>query len=449
MAIKPPEILNRLPSVSELLDKPPIRALVDRWNRSTVMGGVRSFLDEVRTDIERRAAELPSIRELAERAARYVVSRQHQSLGVAINATGQLGGSNWTSTPMAEIALERMIALGREYAADRSMELEPLLCGLTGAQSAATTHSYAGAVWLALAALASERDVLVARAEVGDVDGGDSLARLATSAGATLKEVGATNRSAASDYEAAASPRAALLLKLNNEAYRVVGETATAEFDELVAVARDRDLCLVDALGGGPLVEPPATLSWPGRSAAASIAGGADLVILRGDGLTAGPPCGILLGNRDVIGQITAHPQYSLTKLDPLRSAALLATAECYDTPSRGADTLPVWQCLSTSFENLRNRAERMAAQLAHTSGIASATATETKSPLSAALTGDGWPSNGVTLTPTDNDAHALDRRLRSARFPIVGRVEGNHIVLDLRTVVPRQDKAIVDALLT
>ena len=196
MAIKPPDLLNRLPSVSELLEKPPVRALVDRWNRSTVVGGVRSFLDELRTDFERRAAELPSIRELAERAARYVVSRQHQSLGVAINATGQICGASWSSTPLAEPALERMIALGRENAAARSAtaastsELEMLLCRLTGAQAATGVHSYSGGVWLAIASLASGREVLVARAEVGEVSGADSLPKLAAAASATAKGVG-------------------------------------------------------------------------------------------------------------------------------------------------------------------------------------------------------------------------------------------------------------------
>src|SRR3954469_23501504 len=105
MAIKPPDILNRLPSVSELLEKPPIRALAERWNRSAVAGGVRSFLEELRTDFERRTAELPSIRELAERAARYVASRQHQTLGVAINATGMIFDREWQSVPLAEKAL--------------------------------------------------------------------------------------------------------------------------------------------------------------------------------------------------------------------------------------------------------------------------------------------------------------------------------------------------------
>jgi seryl-tRNA(Sec) selenium transferase len=109
---------------------------------------------------------------------------------------------------------------------------------------------------------------------------------------------------------------------------------------------------------------------------------------------------------------------------------------------------LPVWQCLATSVENLRNRAERMAAQLAHASGIKSATAIETKSPLSAAIADDGWPSYGVALVPADGNTAALDTRLRQARVPILGRVETSHLTLDLRTILPRQDKTLVDALL-
>ena len=455
MPIKPTDLLDRLPSVAELLDRPPIRALAERWNKSVVAGGVRYFLDELRSDIERRAADLPSIRELAERAARYVASRQHHSLGVGINATGSIFGSPWTSAPLAEIALERAIESGREYGvssgstADTSpAELLPLLCRLTGAQAAVVVHSYPSAIWLALAALATDRDVLVARAEVGDVGSTDSLPKLATAAYAILKEVGATNRSSAADYEAAASPRAAAILKLSTDSYRVVGDTAAAEIEELVAIARDRKMLSIVALGVAPLVNPPASVAWPRRSAQASIAAGVDLVIIRGDGLVNGPSCGILLGTQDVIARIVAHPLFSGLQIDPLRAAALTASIECYDGPTLGTDTLPVWQCLTTSIENLRNRAERLAAQLAHVDGVAAATAVETRSPLSSALTGDGWPSYGVALAPADSNIAALDNRLKSARFPIYGRIEADRLVLDLRTVLPRHDKTIVDSLL-
>src|SRR6185295_10108564 len=233
MAIKPPDLLDRIPSVADLLEKPQIRALVERWNRSIVAGGVKSFLDELGSDLQRRAAEanLPSIRDLAERAARYVVSRQHRALGVAINATGQLWGAPWNSPPLSEPALERAFATGREVEALPSEENSPapasaLLCRLTGAPSAAVVHGYAGAMWLALAAVAADREVLVARAEVGDIGTSDSLPKLAEAAKATLTEVGTTNSALATDYEAAASARTAAILTASSDTYRVVGQTA-------------------------------------------------------------------------------------------------------------------------------------------------------------------------------------------------------------------------------
>lgn len=453
MAIKPPDLLNRIPSVSELLDKPPIRALAERWNRSVVAGGVKSFLDELRSDLVRRAAEvsLPSIRDLAERAARYVVSRQHHALGIAINATGRLWGPPWSGPPVSDAALEHAIATGREYALDpsaaggKSAQIELILCRLTGAQAAAVVHSYAGALWLALASLAADREVLVARADVGDVGGTDALPTLAGAARATLAEVGATHSAVAADYEAAVSDRTAAALKLSSDTYRIVGQTA-AELDEFVALARDRELVSIDALGAAPLVDPPPAVSWPRRSARASIASGVDLVLVRGDGLVGGPPCGILLGNQQVVRRITAHPLFAAWRLDPPRSAALRATLECYDNPTAPIDSIPVWQCLMVSIDNLRNRAERMAPQLAQADAIASATPIETRSPLSAALP-DGLPSFGIALAPDDGDVDALDKRLQSARFPIVGRVEDGRIILDLRTVLPRQDTNLIDAL--
>jgi L-seryl-tRNA(Ser) seleniumtransferase len=327
--------------------------------------------------------------------------------------------------------------------------LESVLCRLTGAEAATAVHSYCGAVWLALAALAHGHDVLVARADVGDVEGGNSLANLAAAAGASLQEVGATNRTTATDYLSAASPRTPALLSLSADNYRVIGDTAMPSLEELIAVARERELCFIDALGGAPLVEPPVSIDWPRRSAAASIAAGTNVTILRGDGLVGGPACGLLLGDKQSIQQIVSHPLFSLIRLDPLRSAAVLATAECYDSPSRGADSIPVWQCLGTSLDNLRNRAERMAAQLGHVSGVTSATAVESRSPLFASLSGDGFPSYGVALTPEDGNVAALHARLGQARIPIVARPEKEQLVLDLRTVPPRHDKVIVDSLLS
>jgi L-seryl-tRNA(Ser) seleniumtransferase len=456
MALKPAELWNQLPSVAELLEKPPIRALANRWNRSVVAGSVRSFLEEMRSELRRRAGELPlpSVRELAERAARYVVCQQQLSLGTAINATGRLGGAPWSSRPISEAALERMWAVGREFGLDTCSsvgagraDFEPMLCRLAGAEAAVAVNSYAGALSLLLSAIAAQREALVARAEIGDVDSSEPLTRLAAGANVSLREVGTINRATAADYEAGASPQAAALLRIAPDTYRVVGDTTMAELEELVPLCRDRDLLLVDAVGFGPLVDPPESMRWPLRSVQASLAAGVDVAVVRGDGLVGGPGCGLVLGRRDAIRRVTDHPLYAAMRLDAMRSAALVATLESYETKSAGHEQPPVWQLLTASVENLCNRSERMAAQLAHATGIASATAVETRSGLFSVLT-DGCPSYGVALAPADGDIGSFDRRLRSLSVPIVGRVEGDRLILDLRTVLPRQDPMLVESLL-
>ncbi len=309
------------------------------------------------------------------------------------------------------------------------------------------SHSYSGAIWLALAALAANREVVVARAEVGDVDGVDSLHKLATAANVALKEVGATNRTSIADYEAVLSPQTAAILKLSNDSYRVVGEIVATQLDDIVPLARDRELTPIDSLGMAPLIDLPAQINWPRRSAQASIAAGADLVILRGDALVGGPACGLLLGRSDLIRRVKEHPLFSACQIEPLRAAALTATLACYENQPPGAEAIPVWQCLRISVDNLRNRADRMAAQLSHVEGLSSAAAVETQSPVSAALAQE-WPSYGVAITPADGNLPALNDRLLASRIPIRGRVEADRIILDLRTVLPRQDKTIVDSLL-
>jgi L-seryl-tRNA(Ser) seleniumtransferase len=264
-----------------------------------------------------------------------------------------------------------------------------------------------------------------------------------------LKDVGTANRTTAADYEAAASTRAAMLLKIASDEYRIVGDTTATQLEELVALARDRELILVSAVGAAPLIDPPAPIQWPQRSVRTILSAGADLVVLRGDGLVGGPACGILVGQQNVIQRIVNHPLFAAWQLDPLRGAALVGTLQCYEYAPQRPDALPVWQILTTPVENLHNRAERIAPQIANAPGIASAAAIETHSPIAAALLdAGGWPSYGVALSPSNGDIRGLDKRLTNGAEPVHGRVEGDRLVLDLRTVFPRQDRSLVDALL-
>ncbi|MEX2317357.1 MAG: hypothetical protein WD669_09415 [Pirellulales bacterium] len=458
MATKFPNVRGGMPSVSDLLENPSIRALADRWNRNVVVSGVRSFLDELRTDLGRRGAEAvwPSLRELAERAARHIVASQQASQRPAINATGRFWGTPWIGRPQCEAALERAFAAGREFVSAPTQpaalplagDVESLICRITGAAAAVAVHSYAGGLWLALSAIGSGRDVIVSRGELGDVELGCPLSKLIASTGTVLKEIGSTNRTSAADYEAAVDERTAAVLTNCPDAFCVIGETASTELDELVALARDRELVLIDALGAGPLVDLPSEISWPDRSLQGSLAAGASLVLVRGDGLVGGPPCGILAGDRDIVRQITEQPLFAAWKLDPPRSAALAATLECHQDRSRGESGLPLIELLATPLENLRNRGERLAPQLALAEGVRSADVVSMLSHCDGLPTPDrAIRSFGVALSPHNDDIAALERRLTAAPEPVIGRIEADRLLLDLRTVLPRQDQAIVRAL--
>ena len=451
MTSNPSDLLRRLPSASELLDKPPVRALVNRWNRSFVVAGVRSFLDELRSDLERRAADinLPSVRELAERAARHVAALEQPAVRPAINATGRFFGPDWIAAPLADEALERMVAVGRSSVlhspADTAGDVAAALRRLTGAEAATVVASYGGAVWLALAALAAGSEAVVARGQVGEVEAGCSLATLARCAAVSLREVGAVNCTTATDYEQAVNDQSAAILRHTPDHYRVTGSVADAEFEALVGLARDRELPLIDLLGAAPLVD-----DLPGvedvRSVAAGVAAGANLLVARGEGLIAGPRCGILVGTRALVERIESQPLFSAWRADPLALSALQATLMLYHDRPQLRQTVPLFQLLSASVENLRQRAERLAPQLAHAEGVQSAAAVPSEACLGLAhRENDKMASFAVAIAPANADLNGLLRRLHNATVPVVGRASDDALLLDLRTVLPRQDQLLVE----
>jgi len=452
MATKPSDFLHRLPTVGELLEKPPIRALANRWNRSVVAAGVRSFLEELRSDLERRAADvhLPSLRELAERAARHVVESQQTILRSTINATGRIVGPEWSGVPLADDALERMVSIGDSFPPD-GMDRTPgdavaLVCRLTGAEAATVVHSYSGAIWVALAALAAHREVVIARAEVGDVDRDGSLASIATAASVTLREVGSVNRTLPTDFETAIREDTALLWRNLTDDYQVVGQTQSAELESLVALARDRELPLVESLGAAPLMENLPALGANLPTVATSLAAGTHLAIVRGNGLVGGPSCGLLVGTHELIDRIESHPMFPAWQVHPSTAAALAATLALFSDPQQLRQTMPLFQLIGASVENLRQRAERLAPQLAQAEDVASAVAIATENCLGVAHSNDQrMPSFAIALTAANGDARALDQRLRNAPVPVVGRLEDDRLLVDLRTVLARQDRPLVE----
>ncbi len=350
--------LRDLPSVDELLRD---ERLVSE-PRELVLAAARTTLAWAREEIE-AGADPGSIVDavLAE------IGRTRQpSLRRVLNATGVLIHTNLGRAPLADAALARVAEVGAGYSnleydlergerGSRQDHLGALLQRLTGAEAALVVNNNAAAVLLALAALAEAREVIVSRGELIEIGDGFRIPDVLVRSGARLVEVGTTNRTRAADYERAIGPDTAVLLRVHQSNFRVVGFTERPELSDLATVAQRSGLPLVDDLGSGALGrvgdEP---------TPAESLRAGADLVCFSGDKLLGGPQAGVVVGRADLVEQLRRHPLQRALRADKLTLAALEGTLALALDPST-RDEVPVLRMLHEPVEAVRARAERLA----------------------------------------------------------------------------------------
>ncbi|MGZ4418316.1 MAG: L-seryl-tRNA(Sec) selenium transferase [Gaiellaceae bacterium] len=343
-----------------------------------------------------------------------------------INATGVIVHTNLGRAPLAEAALERVREIGRGYSnleydvaaggrGSRQDHVAGILRRLTGADAALVVNNNAAAVMLALAALAEGREVLVSRGELIEIGDGFRIPDVLERSGARLREVGTTNRTRADDYEAAIGPETAVLLRVHQSNFRVVGFTAQPSLRELKDVARRHGLALVDDLGSGALVD-----IGDEPTARASLAAGADLVCFSGDKLLGGPQAGIIVGGADLVEKLRRHPLQRALRADKLTLAALEGTLTlAIDAP----DEIPVLRMLREPPEAVRTRA-------AHLAKLVGGEVEET-----VARAGGG----SLPLTELPSFACAVEEdlavKLRAGDPPVIAVVRDGRTLLDCRTL--------------
>src|SRR4249919_3298703 len=362
--------LRDLPSVDELArderlaGEPPALAVE----------AARTALSRAREEI--RAGHDPG--DLGERALRELASARAPSLRRALNATGVIVHTNLGRAPLPEAALERTLEVGRGYSnleydlaaggrGSRQDHVAAILRRLTGVDAALVVNNNAAAVMLALAALAEGREVLVSRGELIEIGDGFRIPDVLARSGARLREVGTTNRTRAADYERAVGPETAVLLRVHQSNFRVVGFTERPTLEELSAVARRHGLPLVDDLGSGALFTSNSLLLSDEPTAQESLAAGADLVCFSGDKLLGGPQAGIVVGNAEAVEKLRRHPLQRALRADKLTLAALEGTLGLYLDPERAAREVPVLRMLHEPAEAVRARAEGLATRLRET----------------------------------------------------------------------------------
>ena len=455
-----PNALRNIPSVNELLDSPPLKSLVQRVSHSTVVSGVRKFLDNLRAEAASRASAMgiPTPNELAERIADWIATEERPPLRPVINATGILLHTGLGRAPLADEAVSAVKDVSAGYASvevdlitgersQRVVAVEKLLTRLTGAEAAAVANNNAGATLLTLAALAGGKEVIVSRGQLIEIGGSYRLPEVMSASGAVLREVGTTNKTRIGDYESAITEQTGGLMRVHTSNYVISGFTEQPALTELVSLARKHSLPLIDDIGSGALVD----LGRYGISgepvAGDSIRAGADVVLFSGDKLLGGPQCGIIVGRRSLIQKIMKHPLMRALRVDKMTLAALAATLRLYGDLEVAERSVPLLSLLSTPLENLKNRAERLAPQVAATGAVAKAEPVEDV----AYLGGGSVPTQQIgtwciALTPRQGTVDALSDALRAGNPSVVGRIKSGRLLLDLRSVFPRQEADLIGA---
>jgi L-seryl-tRNA(Ser) seleniumtransferase len=406
----------------ELRDLPSVDELAREVDDPLAVSAARAVIDRAREEI--RAGAEPG--DLAARLREELEALRRPSLRRVLNATGVIVHTNLGRAPLAEAALEQVVSTARGYSnleldlrdgtrGSRQDHVAALLRRLTGADAALVVNNNAAAMLLALAALAEGREVIVSRGELIEIGDGFRIPDVLARSGARLVEVGTTNRTRAADYERAATGDTALLLRVHQSNFRVVGFTELPRIEELAAVAQRHGVPLLDDLGSGVLDELPGE-----PSVRDSLAAGADLVCFSGDKLLGGPQAGIVVGDGGLVEKLRRHPLHRAVRADKLTLAALEGTLRTYlDAPER----IPVVRMLSEAIDVVRSRAERLAS-------LAGGTVEET-----VARVGGG----ALPLAELPSFACAVDESLaaplREGEPPVVGIVRDGRLLLDCRTL--------------
>jgi len=459
----PSALLRRLPSVDELLLRPAVAALCKSVQRDYSVQIVREVLANVRRsvisgDVTDEAAIAPETFEQKILAA--VENELAPSLRPVINASGVILHTNLGRAPLSQSVIAEIQRSATRYSnleydlaagvrGKRDIHLSRLIERLTGAESAIVVNNCAAAVLLTLAALARGGQVVVSRGELIEIGDGFRIPEIMEQSGAVLREVGTTNRTRIADYENAVNENTRLLLRVHPSNFTVTGFTEKPEVAELVALGKRRNLPVIEDLGSGCLVDlSTAHITEP--TARESIEAGFSLVLFSGDKLLGGPQAGIIAGKKELVIKVRRHPLFRALRVDKLTIAAMEATLRAY---LRAAwDEIPSQQMIRASAEAIRDRTTKFLHTLRAKVDPAQLEIIEGHSLVGGGSTpAQSLPTYLLRVSSARYSASQLETLLRSGPtgIPVIGRIEDDRLLLDLRTVFSDQESGLADALIS
>jgi L-seryl-tRNA(Ser) seleniumtransferase len=445
--------------VDDLLNREDVEAAIGIHGRPLVLDALRDAVAQVRDGILAGEGSR-SADEIVADAFGIVEERTARSLRRVINATGIVVHTNLGRSILSADAVDAVGEAAGSYSnleydiesgerGSRHAHVEELLVRLTGAEAAMAVNNNAGAVLIALAALAAGREAIVSRGELVEIGGSFRIPDIMAVSGARMVEVGTTNKTHVHDYEQAIGADTGLLLKVHSSNYRMVGFTQEVGLDELVPIGRKHGVPVYEDQGSGVLVDLREFGLPYEPTMRAALEAGADLVSGSGDKLLGGPQAGILAGSAEVIGALKSHPLARVLRLDKMTLAALEATLRLYLDPASAVERVPTLRMLAASADEMKARSGALAGAIADACGDAYETEVvpDTSRAGGGALPMADIPTFVVALAPISGDVVGLEERLRLGTPSIVARIKDDRLRFDPRTLSEAEQAEIADAL--
>jgi len=383
------------------------------------------------------------------------------SLRKVINATGVVLHTNLGRAPLSPAAIEAIKEVSEGYSnlehrletgerGSRQEHLEPLLCRLTGAGAAMVVNNNAAAVLLALSALAKEREVIVSRGQLVEIGDSFRLPDIMKQSGAVLVEVGTTNRTSLADYGKAIGEETALIMRIHQSNFRIIGYTEDVSLKELVGLGRQYSIPVVEDLGSGSLVKLDAKGLSGEHTVGESIMEGADLVTFSGDKLLGGPQAGIIVGSQEYIEPLRKHPLARALRVDKMTVGALEATLLEYLDPEAVWKKVPVLRMLTEPTESVKRRAARLKRIIdrARPADLEYLVTEDISRAGGGSLPTTEIPTYCLSLSHKRLSAAALEEMLRKSEVSVLGRLKEDRLLLDMRTVTDTEVSLLADIIL-
>ncbi len=445
-------LLRMLPGIDHIIELAKSEPFFDNIPKSVLARSARYVVENLRTAILDESSDITdknlSDSLILENVKNSVQNAMKLNLRRTINATGVVVHTNLGRSLLADDAVENLLTIASRYSnlefdlskgtrGSRYSNVEDILCEISGAEAAMVVNNNAGAVFLCLETISRDKKVIVSRGELVEIGGSFRIPDVMAKSGGILKEVGTTNRTHLKDYESAIENDTGLLLKVHKSNYSIVGFTADVSLEDLVALGARYQIPVMEDLGSGTFVDFSKYGLLKEPTVQESVAAGANVITFSGDKLLGGPQAGIIVGKKDLLNDIKKNPITRALRIDKLTLAALESTLRHYRNIDTGMGSIPTLRMLSLPFDQIETNAKELGKMLENIGD----TRMSIKLINLSSRAGGGalpllnLPSKGVGVEIQGISANSIEEYLRNNELPIIGRIEDDIFILDLRTV--------------